>query len=260
MATTSSFQPPQESINAGLVQYFQNTNGKQPITYLFYLADKDGNPATQILLADLLKQTGNVNPFDIPDGTDYRDARVQKLAEVRFICGIKLEMGIPPGCVVNTPNKTPQLQLPQPIVTLGTTSESVLFNMYCSSVTVIENSPPTGFATQGSRKWFSQQPWRPWYVQTRTNLMTTDLIKDLKTPYFDNNPEERDALLARLNNISGSASSLQQLIFNLDGAVAQTTPKFDGVDDSAAEYMLGMSFVKLWATVAKERGSPLIGT
>ena len=52
---------------------------------------------------------------------------------------------------------------------------------------------------------------------------------------------------------------MQQLLFNLDGAVAQTTPKFDGVEDDAAEYMLGMSFVKLWATVAKERGSPLIG-
>ncbi|XEU97491.1 hypothetical protein FSHL1_002777 [Fusarium sambucinum] len=125
----------QESINAGLVQYLQNTRGKQPVTYLFFLADEHGDPTTEVTLDEILKLSGGINPFDIPDGTDWNDERIQKLFKNRLVCAIRMQTGIPPGCIINVPNKGPQLQLPEPIVDLGRSSEAVSFNMYCSDIT-----------------------------------------------------------------------------------------------------------------------------
>jgi hypothetical protein len=83
-----------------------------------------------------------LDPFDIPDGTDYNDPRITKLTQIRFLCAIRMQIGIPPGCMVNVPNKGPQLQLPEPIVTLGNTSDNVTFNMYCSDIDLVNNSLP----------------------------------------------------------------------------------------------------------------------
>lgn len=134
----------QESINSGLVQYLQNTGKKQPVTYLCFLADDNGDPTKEVTLDEIVQKSGGISPFDIPDGTDWKDERIQKLYEIRLVCAIRLRTGIPPGCIVNVPNKGPQLKLPEPIVTLGKTSEAVLFNMYCSEVTIIKNNIPSG--------------------------------------------------------------------------------------------------------------------
>lgn len=134
----------QESINAGLVQYLHNTGKKQPFTYLCFLADENGDPKSEVSLEEVLDKTGGISPFDIDDGTDWSDERIQKLTEARLVCAIRMRTGIPPGCIVNVPNKGPQLKLPEPIVTLGKTAESVLFNMYCSEITVIKNNAPSG--------------------------------------------------------------------------------------------------------------------
>ncbi|KAM0080372.1 hypothetical protein ACKRZS_007467 [Fusarium odoratissimum] len=249
----------QESINAGLVQYLQNTSAKQPDTYLCFLADENGEPTEEVSLNELLKLSGGINPFDIPDGTDWKDPSIQTLYETRLVCAIRMRTGIPPGCIVNVPNKGPQLKLPEPIVTLGKTSEAVLFNMYCSEVTIIKNNIPSGWGSKGSWVWFEQPSGNPWYVKTQTNLLNESLDKNLDTEYFKNHPEEREALRKKLENISGSAFSLQQLLFNLQSAVAQTAPTFAGVTDKAAESLLRKSFIDLWSGVAKDQGMPLIG-
>lgn len=134
----------QESINIGLVQYLQNTGRKQPVTYLCFLADDNGDPTKEVTLNEIMEQSGGINPFDIPAGTDWNDERIQKLYEIRLVCAIRLQTGIPPGCIVNVPNKGPQLQLPEPIVNLGKSSEAVAFNMYCSDISVIKNNIPSG--------------------------------------------------------------------------------------------------------------------
>lgn len=119
--------------------------------------------------------------------------------------------------------------------------------------------PNTGWGNKGSWKWFKQPSGSPWYIKTQTNLLNSALDKNLDTPYFHSHPEERDALRRKLDNLSGSAFSLQQLLFNLESAVAQTVPNFVGVTDQAANYLLGACFIKLWSQVAKEHGLPLVG-
>ncbi|KLP16141.1 uncharacterized protein LW94_13829 [Fusarium fujikuroi] len=249
----------QESINAGLIQYLQNTGRTQEYTYLCLLADQNGDPTSEVPLEDVVRLSGGINPFDIPDGTNWEDERIQKMYQTRLICAIRMRSGIPPGCVVNVPNKGPQIILPEPIVNLGKTSESVTFNMYCSDITIIKNSVPSGWGSKGSWKWFSQPPGKPWYVKTQTNLLNSELDRNLNTPYFNAHPAERDALRLRLDNISDSAFSLQQLLFNLDNAIAQSVPTFVGVTDETASYLLGKSFINIWSKIAKQYGLPLIG-
>ncbi len=249
----------QESINAGLIQYLQNSTGKQPVTYLCFLANDNGEPTTEKSLEEIIQLSGGADPFKIPNDTAWTDDRIQKLFKIKFVCAIRLQAGIPPGSIKIIPGKGPQLQLPQPIVILENSSDNVMFNMYCSDITVVKHTPRGGWSDKGSWKWYSQQSGHPWYIQTRTSLLVADLDKKLDTPYFQTRPEERDALRTQLANISGSAFSLRQLLINLDSAVMQTAPEFHGVDDKAVNYLLGTSFKTLWAMIAKERGLPLIG-
>ncbi|CAN9347874.1 unnamed protein product [Alternaria sp. RS040] len=248
----------QESINAGLLQYLQNTNANQPYQYLFYMVDEEGATKDRLTLAQLLAKSGNVNPFDIPTDTPTTDPRIEKLFDIRFQCGVRLRAGIPPGLMQNVTGKGPQIKLPAPIVTLGNSANNVIFNIYCSDVSVIVFRPPGGY-NKGSWKWYSQPSGTPWYVTTRTDITSENLDKTLNTPYFNNNPEQKKQLLARLNNLSGSAFSLQQLLFNLDSAVAQTVPSFVGVDDKEANHWLSLCFADLWAAESKEQGLPLVG-
>ncbi|KAK2482157.1 hypothetical protein H9L39_07796, partial [Fusarium oxysporum f. sp. albedinis] len=192
----------QESINAGLVQYLQNTGRTQDYTYLCFLADQNGDPTSEVSLEDVVRLSGGIHPFDIPDGTDWKDERIQKL---------------------------------------------------------YQNNVPSGWGSTGSWTWFNQPPGKPWYVKTQTNLLNSELDKNLNTPYFNSHPEERDALRLRLENISDSAYSLQQLLFNLQNAIAQTVPTFVGVTDETASYLLGKSFINIWSKIAKQYGLPLIG-
>ncbi|KAK4206524.1 hypothetical protein QBC37DRAFT_488087 [Rhypophila decipiens] len=69
----------QASINSGLLELL--SHGNKPETYLCFLADEDGNPSKQMALDELLKLTGGVNPFDIPNNTPYSDPRITTLTQ-----------------------------------------------------------------------------------------------------------------------------------------------------------------------------------
>ncbi|KAK8219147.1 hypothetical protein M8818_000878 [Zalaria obscura] len=240
----------QASINSGLLEYLSQEG--QPIAYICFLADKNtGNPTQQIALDDLLIQTKGVNPFDIPDGTAWNDPRIQVLTKALFVCGVKIQMGLPPGVLPK--------DLPEPVVVLGNSANNVRFNMYCSQFSVIQNTPPSGFGGTGVWNVWSQRPGFPWYVDTTVDLITEDLDSELNTPYFNNHPKEKAALLAQLTNLSSTAFSLQQLLFDLDNAVLQSVPTFEGIPaGSNAEAILQKSFVSIYSTNAKQYGQPLL--
>ena len=146
----------QGSINSGLLSYLNK--GNQPITYLCFLADSSGDPTTSIDLADLLNNTkgplypNGVNPFDLTNTIDYSDDRFTTLTKARFVVGIKRQIGLPPGI---PPNALPD------IVTLGSSADTVLFNMYCSQLQVIQNVLG-GVWGGGSWNIWSQPSGAPW--------------------------------------------------------------------------------------------------
>jgi hypothetical protein len=238
----------QASINAGLVQYLANAS--EPTSYLCFLADANGNPTKEISLEDLMSTSGGVNPFEIPDGTNYDDPRIATLTKNLFVFGVQVKLGLPPGIM---PTDLP------PIVNLGTSASAVTFNLLCSEFTVIQNSPPSGFGGSGSWNVWSQPSGQAWYFSTTVNLVFSDLDSSLNTTYFNNHPDQQKALLAQVENLSGSAFSLQQLLFDLDNAAVQSVPTIGGLaagSDAAA--VLTKSFLNIYFTAMKSYGEPLI--
>ncbi|KAI9046010.1 uncharacterized protein KD926_005956 [Aspergillus affinis] len=237
----------QASINSDLLLFLSES--QQPVQYLCFLADENGNPTNMITLEELLKLTEDINPFEIPAGTDYSDAKVTKLTAARFMVGIQIQMGLPPGVM---PKNLPA------IVDLGDDAKTVKFNMFCSQFTVIENTPANGW-TAGTWNVWSQPSGDPWYVQVNVDLVVADLNKELDTPYLNNHPELKAQLKAQLMNLSSEAFSLQQLLFDLDNAVLQSVPRFEGIPaGSQADGILQRSFVSIYSQIANDHGLPLV--
>ncbi|PWY82154.1 hypothetical protein BO70DRAFT_379664 [Aspergillus heteromorphus CBS 117.55] len=237
----------QASINSDLLLFLSES--QQPVQYLCFLADDTGNPTNMVTLEEVLKLTDNVNPFDIPAGTDYSDARITKVTAARFMVGVQIQMGLPPGVL---PKNLPS------IVDLGDDAKTVKFNMFCSQFTVIENTPGNAW-TSGVWSVYSQPSGTPWYVQVNVDLVMKDLDKELDTPYLNNHPELKAQLKAQLMNLSSTAFSLKQLLFDLSNAVLETVPRFEGVPEgSQAEAILQRSFVSIYSDLANSHGLPLV--
>ncbi|PQE14198.1 gamma-glutamyltranspeptidase periplasmic precursor protein [Rutstroemia sp. NJR-2017a BVV2] len=222
---------------------------QQPIQYICIMVDDKGNPNTQISL-DALKAVANgANPFDIPESgrTTEQDKQLEALADAGFSVGIKLQMGLPPGV---SPKDLD-------IVTLGSSASNVKFKMFCSQVTAVQLTTPRRKVVWSV---YNQPFGQPWSIQTNVNLVVADLDKNLsQSNYLKSHPEVREKLRSALNNLSGTAFSLQQLLFDLDSAVLETVPTFNGVPKgSDAEYILQRFFKDLYSTTAKEYGLPLV--
>lgn len=237
----------QASINSDLLLFLSES--QQPVQYLCFLSDETSNPTNMITLEELLKLTGNINPFDISADTEYADERITKLTAARFMVAIKIQMGLPPGVM---PKNLPA------IVDLGDDAKNIKFNMFCSQFTVIENTPANGW-TPGTWNVWSQPSGDPWYVQVNVDLVMADLDEELDTPYLNNHPNLKAQLQARLMDMSSMAFSLQQLLFDLDNAVLQTVPRFEGIPEgSQAESILQRSFVSIYSDIANNFGLPLV--
>ncbi|KAJ2995714.1 hypothetical protein NUW58_g1195 [Xylaria curta] len=239
----------QASINSGLAAFL--AEGDQPTLYLCFLVDPlTGNPTDEVTLEELLDKTNGINPFDIPAGTPYTDPRIAPLTTALFCVGIKIQIGLPPGIA---PKNLP------PIVSLGSNASNVVFNLFCSEFTVIQNQPPSGWGSTGTWNVWSQPSGQPWYITTHVNLVMADLDKELDTPYFNSHPDEKAALKRQLENLSATAFSLQQLLFDLDNAALQDVPTFGGIPpNSNADIVLQKSFTSIYSKAAKERGWPLL--
>src|SRR4051794_39221810 len=103
----------QSSINATIKYFLQAL--KEPLVRYAFVADDDGNPVP-IDFTELLKRTGQIDPFTIPGGVGGSDARVKALINARFMAGFKAQIGLPGG---NDPGD---------IVQLGGDTSQVVFN------------------------------------------------------------------------------------------------------------------------------------
>lgn len=237
----------QASINSGLKEFLAEDG--QPDNYLCFIVNENGNPDTIVSLEKLIADTG-VDPFKIPDRTDTGDVRVKKLTAYKFNVGIRLKVGLPSGIV---PKDLPK------IIELGSVANNVKFRLLCSEFDIIVNTPPSPWGGGGSWDVLKQPPSAPWYFETTVDLIKGNLDAKLDTPYFNKHPEERDALKRALDNISGTAFSLQQLLLDLDSTVLQNPPDIIGVErGSNADLVLTRFFTSFYARMAKEYGWPLL--
>ncbi|PYH77107.1 hypothetical protein BO82DRAFT_345861 [Aspergillus uvarum CBS 121591] len=239
----------QASINAGLWEFLSQST--QPVEYISFLSDpKTGLPTMETTLEELLHKTGGVNPFDIPSDTPYTDPRIKFINKARFAVGIKIQMGIPPLC---SPSDSP------PIVNLGSDASKVVLNMYCAQITVIQNHKDPYDDDLSSWNVWSQAPADPWIIQTQVDLVMKDLDKELNSSeYLRKNHKVREQLRKKLENLSGTAFSLHQLLFDLDNAVLQNNYAFDRVSDPDVKFLLETKFLQIYAKSASEHGWPLV--
>ncbi|CVL11696.1 hypothetical protein FPRO06_13005 [Fusarium proliferatum] len=161
-------------------------------------------------------------------------------------------MGLPPD--VSPENLVP-------IVELGDDAKNVTFNMLCSSLQVIQNTPAgNGFhATAGSWDVWSQPVGEQWHFKTSVDLKNSDIDQELNTNYFNNFPSKKAQIKDKLESLSDTSFSLQQLLFDLDSTVIQLPPTIAGMPaGSDAEIMLQKSFLNTSASSMKAAGEPLL--
>ncbi|GIC90493.1 uncharacterized protein Aud_006927 [Aspergillus udagawae] len=236
----------QASINSGLLELLNEET--QPKQYVCFVKKSRKDPAEQISLEDLLVQTEGVNPFYIPDQTPEDDERISKLKGAHFKAGVMLQMGIPEGYT--------RQNLP-PIVTLKT-ADSVTFNLYCKQARVVSME----FDEDGAFLSVCEQPKGPsgdlWTMTMSVDLTTAGLDDKLNTDYFNRNLKLKSQLLKALYNLSGTAFSLQQLLFDFDNGLLEKTPNFSNVTNKQAKFYLEEYFRDIYVKAAKEQGLSLV--
>jgi hypothetical protein len=238
----------QASINAGLKEYLDTID--QPVMYLCFLVDENGNPSKYVDLDTFKTMTGGIDPFTIPDQTQYNDPRITTVTQNRFAVGLKLKLGLPAN--------VPLEDLPL-IVDLGNAANNVAFNLLASEFQIVQNNPPSGWVGKGSWQVLSQPSDQPWYFSTKVNLVYQDLDNELNTPYFNQYPDQKQALLNQLQNINSGAFSLQQLLFDLDNAALQSIPSIEGVvKGSNADLVLTKYFIDYYFDSIRKHGEPVL--
>ncbi|PHH62187.1 hypothetical protein CDD81_7381 [Ophiocordyceps australis] len=237
------------SLNSDLKAYF--LEGKLPVKTLCFMVDRaTGTPSEMISLEELKRRANNADPFQIPHGTSHSDQGVSDLTKAGFMAGVRLQIGIPEGVM---PRALP------PVVVLGSSASNVTLNLMCRQAYLVVNTPANGWGGPGS--WDVYQPTRhePWIIETRVNLVVKDLDDRLDTPYLNSHPEAKRQLRSKLQNMSSSAFSLQQLLYDVSNASLQSVPKFSGVPPKSHEAsVLQQAFVDTWSDMAKNQGLPLV--
>ncbi|MCJ1398294.1 hypothetical protein MMC11_001491 [Xylographa trunciseda] len=235
----------QASLNSTLWEWL--SQAKQPVSYLCFLKNpnpRSGHPMIPVTLAKLLTLTGGVNPFEIPDQTPPSDPRIAALTNANFAGGLKMQVGVPPGMMPKD----------LPIVVLGNSASDIQFTMYCSQLSMVQN-------TQGTWVVWTQPQGVAWFVRTKVGLVSQDLDAALNVPYFQNTgSKHKAALLAKVEVLkkSGTAFSLQQLLFDLDHASMSTPTPFFVPESSIASRMIIESFIPAYVASVEQHGSPIL--
>ncbi|KAJ5100619.1 gamma-glutamyltranspeptidase periplasmic precursor [Penicillium angulare] len=235
----------QASINAGLKQYLHKI--EQPFTQVCIIKDSNGSLA-DITLDELKRLSGGVDPFDIPSGTGMGDSRIQALAAAKFAAGFQFQQGLPSSVM---PKLAPD------VIELGENASAMKFRLMCKTFEIVVLEESWQVFKQSDKIGGKSQKW---LFESTVNIVRADLPRNLDTPYFDKHPEEKQKILNALNNLSDSAFSLQQLMFDLDSTVVQEYPEIIGIEEGSPAYeALVLYFKTYYIGTAKENGWPLLG-
>ncbi|KAI1201732.1 hypothetical protein F5X97DRAFT_320129 [Nemania serpens] len=231
----------QASINATLLNFLDTR--KEPMVNICYIADDKVNPQ-RIEYDELLKRTNSVDPFTIPaDADPATDPRIAALVAARFMMGFRACIGIPRGV---RPEKIPD------IVTLGSGGTgAVEFNLLCSEFMFAYLIPGGGY--NPSPQWHLQSQPRddPWTFKSQVTLSLS------KTTAFGTLPPD---VQAQIKNLSGTAFSVQQLLFDLTNAKLMSVPVMEGVTPGNPLHdQLQRAFLSAYFTQLQKEGRPLLG-
>jgi hypothetical protein len=235
----------QASINTTIKTYLSSC--PEPEVKVCYVAVKD--PATsqvvptEIEYSKLLELTGGVDPFTVTvsSSNPENDPNFKMLIGAKFMAGFKARMGIPAGA---------DPAMVSDIVGLRADTATVDYHLICSEFTVaaLQNE-------WGTYSWMqkSQDPNHPWLYSATVDLR----LGEVPGSAYSKLPQ---AVQERLKNLSGSAFSIQQLLFDLSNAGLSSAARIDGVEaGSALETILNRFFVSKYVAKLREMGDPMLG-
>ncbi|MFI8997369.1 hypothetical protein [Streptomyces sp. NPDC053542] len=231
----------QASINATMKLFLSGLT--EPEVTVCYIADDQGKPV-EIDYDQLKKLANGSDPFAVAATADpTTDPDLRNLINARFMMGFRAQIGLPPGIA---PDKVPD------IVTLGSDTSSVVYNLLCSEFTVVELNPGGGYSPP---TWLSQSqpPGSPWVFTSKV---------DLRLSAVDQSAYSRlpVPVQQQIKRLGPGAFSVQQLLFDLDNAALETTPAISGVTPGTTLYMvLEQSFLGAYFAQQKKNGEPLLG-
>lgn len=232
----------QRSINATMKAFLDSL--QEPVVEVCFVADDAGNPV-RISYQQLLERAHGADPFSVPPGASLdSNPELHKLAAARFMAGFRAQLGLPRGYA--------PAQLPD-IVTLPASSGPVTFKLLCSTFQIVELVPGGGYSPP---TWLNiQQPdGDAWIFESEVDLdlSTVDGSK------FSTLPPD---VQKQIKNLSGSAFSVQQLLFDLANAgLSSTIPHIEGVAPGTKLYsLLDDYFLGAYFTQMQQQALPILG-
>jgi hypothetical protein len=231
----------QASINT-IIRRFLHEVG-EPLVTVCFVAGPGGAPQ-EIGYDDLVSRAHGSDPFAVsPDADPRTDPDLFNLAKAGFMMGFQAQIGIPQ---VSDPALIKTLNY----VTLGSTPNSVTYHLMCSQFNVAQLTQ----SGQGTMTWLSasQPADSPWVFTADVDLR----LAAVPGTAFNTLPKE---VQDQLKNLSGSAFSVQQLLFDLDNARLMSVPQISGVDGTALYKALNDYFVGAYFGQMKKSGQPVLG-
>jgi hypothetical protein len=231
----------QASINATMLEFLASL--QEPVVNVCYVADQNGQPVPMIY-EELKERAHGSDPFTIPANADpTTNPHLLNLYEARFMVGFRARLGIPR---VANPSLLPD------VVTLGSDTSAVLFNMLCSQFNIVQLVPAGGYSPPS---WSNQsQPaGTPWVFTSKVDLRlsTVDRAAYSKLPA---------AVQETIKNLSATAFSVQQLLFDLTNASLETVPTISGVTPGTNLYLLLQNyFLIAYFKEMQKENQPLLG-
>ncbi|KAH7353146.1 hypothetical protein BKA66DRAFT_575495 [Pyrenochaeta sp. MPI-SDFR-AT-0127] len=231
----------QASINATMLEFMSSR--QEPVANVCYIANADGQPE-QIDYEELKSRAGGTDPFSVPDAVSSTNPALTNLIQARFMGGFQAQIGIPP---MDNPKTLPD------IVTLGSDTTEIVYNMYCSEFTIVSLNPGGPYSAAPSFMKRSQPKNNPWVFRSKVNLN----LSQVGQGGFSTLPP---VVQAQIKNMSDTAFSIQQLLFDLNTAALSDFPTLEGVAPGTPLWMMMQQyFTGAYFNQLKKDGQPMLG-
>ena len=233
----------QASINATMMAFLSSL--KEPVVTVCFVADPNSPNPLIIDYTELMNNAHGTDPFAIPafppNANVGANPNIKNLLGARFMFGFRARLGLP---------RMPPSQLPD-LVTLGSDTSAVKFNMLCSEFNIVQLTPGSGYYPTTTWLNQSQPPDDPWIFSSRVDLRLST-VGDYSTLPPD--------IQQKIHNLSSSAFSVQQLLFDLTNAALEKVAPISNIDPGTPLYtMLQTYFLGKYFSEMQSQSQPLLG-
>ena len=201
----------QKALNNTMATYYSNVATTKPFTMqtCYYVKDSNGNPVA-IDQASLLAQTGGIDPLQV---TSTQTAQIAALNKTRFYFAFQFIPGDP-----TYSNKYNYVEI-------HPGSDSVTYYLLCTKLT-------TAFWNADAQSWINitqttKRSDNPTAFNINANINLTTILNNANLP---------PAVQAQVNNLGNTDLDVQQLIFDFDSAVVNSTSTVPGLDNNCSVF------------------------